>query len=84
VEVVPTEAMVGGGAFPGCAYPSAGWAVSGIDVERLAAECRAGPLPLIGRIERAAFIVDVRTLPGEETARAAAALTSALNRLADV
>ncbi len=84
VEVVRTESMVGGGAFPGFAIPSAGWAVTGIDVERLAAECRAGPVPLIGRIERAAFIVDVRTLPGEEAARAAEALTSALTRVADV
>lgn len=84
VDVVRTEAMVGGGAFPGFAIPSAGWSVTGVDVERLAAECRAGPVPLIGRIERAAFIVDVRTLPGEETARAAQALVSALDRLADV
>ncbi len=83
LDVIRTEAVVGGGAFPGFAIPSAGWAVTGIDVERLAAECRAGPLPLIGRIERAAFIVDVRTLPGGETAVAAQVLTSALARLAD-
>ncbi len=83
VDVIRTEAMVGGGAFPGFAIPSAGWAVTGIDVKRLAAECRGGPVPLIGRIERAAFIVDVRALPGEETARAADALASALDRLAD-
>ncbi|MDE2879756.1 L-seryl-tRNA(Sec) selenium transferase [Candidatus Palauibacter soopunensis] len=84
VDVIRTEAMVGGGAFPGFTIPSAGWAVTGIDVERLAAECRTGLVPLIGRIERAAFIVDVRTLPGEETARAAETLASALDRLADV
>ncbi len=84
VDVIRTEAMVGGGAFPGFAIPSAGWAVTEVDVERLAAECRAGRVPLIGRIERAAFIVDVRTLPGEEAARAAEALASALDRVADV
>ena len=83
LDVIRTEAMVGGGSFPGFAIPSAGWAVTGIDVEQLAAECRAGPLPLIGRIERAAFLVDVRTLPGEETALAAEVLTSALERLAN-
>ena len=83
VEMVPTEAMVGGGAFPGFAISSVGWAVTRVDVERLAAECRAGPLPLIGRIERAEFIVDVRTLPGEEAARAAEVLSAALARLAD-
>lgn len=83
VDVIRTEAMVGGGAFPGFAIPSAGWAVTGVDVERLAAECRAGPLPLIGRIEQAAFIIDVRTLPGEEALRAAEVLRAALDRLAD-
>ena len=41
-------------------------------------------MTLIGRIERATFIVDVRTLPGRETARAAEAVVSALDRLADV
>ncbi len=83
VDVIGTEAVVGGGAFPGFAIRSAGWAVTGVDAERLAAECRAGPLPLIGRIERAAFIVDVRTLPGEEAVRAAEVLSGALERMAN-
>ena len=82
VEVTRTEAMVGGGAFPGFAIPSAGWAVSGVDAERLAAACRAGDPPLIGRIERATFVVDVRTLPGEDATRAAGIVRRALGHLA--
>ena len=85
VQVSParTEAMVGGGAFPGFAIPSAGWAVTGVNAERLAAACRAGTPPLIGRIDRGAFVVDVRTLPGEDAARAAAVLGRAVARLAE-
>ncbi|WP_419941805.1 L-seryl-tRNA(Sec) selenium transferase [Candidatus Palauibacter sp.] len=82
VDVGRTEAMVGGGAFPGFAIPSAGWIVTGVDVDRLAAACRAGDPPLIGRIERAAFMVDVRTLPGGDAARAADVLRRALVRTA--
>ena len=78
VEVIRTEAMVGGGAFPGFAIPSAGWAVSGVDAERLAAACRAADPPLIGRIERARFVVDVRTLPGQDATRAAGIVRRAL------
>ena len=81
VRVVRTEAMVGGGAFPGFAIDSAGWAVTGADAERLAAACRAGDPPLIGRIERGVFLVDVRTLSGNDAARAAAVLRRALGRL---
>ena len=80
VNIARTEAMVGGGAFPGFAIPSAGWIVTGVDVDRLAAACRAGAPPLIGRIERAAFMVDVRTLPGGDAARAADVLRRALVR----
>ena len=82
VSVTRTEAMVGGGAFPGFAIPSAGWIVTGVDVDRLAAACRAGDPPLIGRIERAAFMVDVRTLPDGDAARAADVLRRALVRTA--
>ena len=81
VEIVRTEAMVGGGAFPGFAIPSAAWAVSGVDAERLAAACRAGDPPLIGRIERATFVVDLRTLPGEDATRAAGIVRRALRHL---
>jgi len=82
VDVIRTEAMVGGGAFPGFTIPSAGWAVTGIDVERLAAECRTGRVPLIRRIERPAFIVDARTPPGQATVRAADTRASAVDPLA--
>ncbi|WP_420634607.1 L-seryl-tRNA(Sec) selenium transferase [Candidatus Palauibacter sp.] len=83
VEVTRMEAMAGGGAFPGFAIASAGWAVTGVDADRLAAECRAGTPPLIGRIERSAFIVDVRTLPEAEVTRAAGVVERALARLAE-
>lgn len=82
VTVVRTEAVVGGGAFPGFALPSAAWEVTDVDVERLAAACRADDPPLVGRIERSAFMVDLRTLPGDDATRAAAAVQRALAQLA--
>lgn len=67
IEVRPMHSMVGGGAFPTLEIPSWGWAVGGADAEAVHRACRSGSPPLVGRIEDATFLVDVRTLlPGEE------------------
>ncbi len=84
VEVRRTQAVVGGGAYPGFQLESAGWVLRGVDPDRLAETCRAGDPPLLGRIEQDAFIVDVRTIPQGEEALAAGLLRSALGRLATV
>jgi L-seryl-tRNA(Ser) seleniumtransferase len=67
IRVEPAVAVVGGGSFPGFEIPSAAWSVRGVDPDALAAECRAGHPPLIGRIQDDAFSVDFRTIaPNEE------------------
>lgn len=77
--VGPTRAVVGGGSFPGFELDSAGWIVTGVDPDALAAAARAGDPPLIGRIRDDAFVIDVRTLvPGEER-EAATRLARALD-----
>lgn len=67
IEVVRTEALVGGGSFPEARLASAGWAVTGADPTQVEARCRAGRPPLIGRVEEGRFLLDFRTLlPGQE------------------
>lgn len=81
LSVTPTRAVVGGGSFPGFDLPSAGWAVRGISPDAVAAACRRTDPPLVGRIERDAFLVDLRTIePGEE-ALAARLLAAAIERV---
>ncbi len=82
-EVARTEAVVGGGAFPGLRLPSAAWSVAGLPPERLEAACRAEDPPLIGRIAEGRLWLDFRTLaPGAEEREAAAVLARAVDRLA--
>lgn len=67
LEVVATEALVGGGSLPAARLPSAGWAVTGVNADELQARCREGRPPLIGRVEDGGFLLDFRTLlPGQE------------------
>ncbi|GAB7189364.1 L-seryl-tRNA(Sec) selenium transferase [Kineococcus sp. NUM-3379] len=60
-QVVPHAAVVGGGGAPGVELAS--WAVS--LPERLAAPLRTGTVPVVGRVERGALLLDLRCL--EET-----------------
>ena len=82
VEVARTEAMTGGGAFPGFVIDSAGWVVTGASPDRLAAECRADEPPLIGRVERDRFVVDLRAIPAGQENLAASVVQRALARMA--
>ncbi len=67
IEVEASAAVVGGGSFPGFEIPSAAWSVRGVDLDRLAAACRGGRPPLIGRIQGDAFRLDFRTVtPGDD------------------
>jgi L-seryl-tRNA(Ser) seleniumtransferase len=58
-DVVPAVAMVGGGGAPGVELPS--WALA-LD-EEYAAPLRLGDPPIVGRVERANLLLDLRCVP---------------------
>ncbi|CDX23263.1 selenocysteine synthase [Mesorhizobium sp. ORS 3324] len=70
VDVVECRSQVGSGALPLDTLASAGLAIShqsgsGQALETLAAALRALPVPVIGRIERQALMLDLRCLEDE-------------------
>ncbi len=72
VSVRPCASQIGSGALPLETIPSAGIAIaprdakgSGRAVEVLAARCRALPIPVIGRIDKGALLLDLRCLDDE-------------------
>jgi len=66
VEPVACESEVGSGAAPTARLPSYGLAIRP-GSNRLAARLRALPVPVIGRLEDGALILDLRTLEDEAT-----------------
>jgi L-seryl-tRNA(Ser) seleniumtransferase len=73
VEVVPCASQIGSGALPLTTLPSSGIAVrsvgtrpSGRALAALAAALRNLPVPVIGRIEDNALVLDLRCLEDEE------------------
>ena len=65
------ESQIGSGALPTRRIPSAGLAITpntkgGTALNALAAAFRALPVPVIGRIQDDAFILDLRCLEDEE------------------
>ncbi|HSL32576.1 MAG TPA: L-seryl-tRNA(Sec) selenium transferase [Candidatus Limnocylindrales bacterium] len=73
VDVVATEATVGGGSLPGETLPSIGLAFAASGAERLLATLRRGSPPVIGRIEGGRVILDLRTVdPARDTELGAA------------
>ena len=81
ITVRPTETYVGGGAAPGRPLPGVALAVTGVDVERLARELRAQPVPVVARIEDGALLLDLRSVAPEDDATLASTLTGALATL---
>src|SRR5262249_53592745 len=70
VDVVECRSQIGSGALPLETLPSAGLALSsrsgsGQALEVLAAALRALPVPVIGRIEKQALLLDLRCLEDE-------------------
>jgi L-seryl-tRNA(Ser) seleniumtransferase len=61
-EVVPTEAGVGGGAFPTASIPSFAVSPAG-DAATLSATLRGARVPVIGRITDDRLLLDVRSVP---------------------
>jgi L-seryl-tRNA(Ser) seleniumtransferase len=77
-QVVDTEATVGGGSLPGQVLPSRAVCAPSAAPDALLARLRAGSPAVVGRIERDAVILDLRSVePGDDEALAAA-LTAAL------
>ncbi len=67
VEVVLTEATVGGGSLPGETLPSFGLALRGGSADRTLAALRQGSPAVVGRIEGGRVILDLRTVdPGRD------------------
>jgi L-seryl-tRNA(Ser) seleniumtransferase len=75
VDVVDCESQIGSGALPTQRIASAGLSLRPGNV-RLAAAFRALPVPVIGRLQDGAFILDLRCLEDE------AGFTAQLDRLA--
>ncbi|UCI09599.1 L-seryl-tRNA(Sec) selenium transferase [Mesorhizobium sp. B1-1-8] len=70
VQVMECRSQVGSGAMPLDTLPSAGLALSphsgsGQALEALAAALRALPVPVIGRVEKRALVLDLRCLEDE-------------------
>jgi L-seryl-tRNA(Ser) seleniumtransferase len=67
-KVVPGETMVGGGSLPGGSLPTRLVVVSGGGkaAQALAKKLRRLDVPIIGRIEKDAFLLDPRTVLPEE------------------
>lgn len=72
VRVVMCESQIGSGALPLETVPSTGLAIAprgrkfkGREAEAIAASFRALPVPVIGRVEQSAFVLDLRCLDDE-------------------
>jgi L-seryl-tRNA(Ser) seleniumtransferase len=71
VGVIPCASQIGSGALPTATIPSAGLAVrpaakrGGASLSAIAAALRRLPMPIIGRIEDKALILDLRCLEDE-------------------
>ena len=76
-EVVPTEAVLGGGAAPGSRLASWGVVLAG-DAEGLARRLRTGSPPVVARIVDDQVIVDLRSVPVELDEQLTAAVQAAV------
>jgi L-seryl-tRNA(Ser) seleniumtransferase len=80
VDLVRLPSKAGGGALPLLELPSRGLRirVDGLSANALELRLRGGDPPVIGRIEDDAFVMDVRTLQGDEFPLIESALASIL------
>jgi L-seryl-tRNA(Ser) seleniumtransferase len=65
VDVIACQSQIGSGALPVETIASAALAIRGGGLDKLAARLRALPVPVIGRIERQALLLDLRCLDDE-------------------
>jgi L-seryl-tRNA(Ser) seleniumtransferase len=78
VEVVDSEASVGGGAFPTARIPSVALAVGGRAMV-IEAALRGGEPPIVGRVADGRLLLDLRTVFPSEDAVVASALRAVLS-----
>jgi L-seryl-tRNA(Ser) seleniumtransferase len=78
VEVVATEATVGGGSLPGETLPSFGVAIGGRAANRMLAALRMGSPSIVGRIEGGRVILDLRTVEPDRDGELASAVRAAI------
>jgi L-seryl-tRNA(Ser) seleniumtransferase len=78
VDVVATQATVGGGSLPGELLPSFGVGIRGRAPIRVLADLRLGSPSVIGRIEHDLVILDLRTVEPERDAELASAILAAI------
>jgi L-seryl-tRNA(Ser) seleniumtransferase len=80
IEVVRLYAEVGGGSLPDVSIPSYGLSLqpSVISVEKLEQRMRGLDTPVIGRIEKGRFLIDMRTVQQEDEPYLALAIQTAL------
>jgi len=78
VEVIDGASAVGGGSLPGETLPTRLVAIRTAAPHELAQKLRLGSPPVIGRIEKDTFLLDLRTVPPAQEAALQQALRAAL------
>ena len=68
IEVVKTQAVIGGGSAPGARLPSRALAVSSLDLsaDEIARRLRSSETPIIARVEEGRVLLDLRTVKPEQ------------------
>jgi L-seryl-tRNA(Ser) seleniumtransferase len=79
-QVRESEAVMGGGAMPGYAIPSAELVLSTPSPSRLAARLRQGRPPVFCRVEDGSLVFDLRSVPPEDDDRLLRAIRYALEQ----
>jgi L-seryl-tRNA(Ser) seleniumtransferase len=77
IEIVESEASVGGGAFPTARIPSIALSIGG-RADRIETHLRAGEPPLVARVADGRVLIDLRTIFPSEDAMVVAALQAVL------
>jgi L-seryl-tRNA(Ser) seleniumtransferase len=65
-QVLRTNALVGGGAFPDLEFPSGGFSIEVSDPAALEGELRKGTSPVIARIAENRVVLDLRTVDPDQ------------------
>lgn len=78
VELIPTEATVGGGSLPGETLPSFGLALRRGSADRLLAALRRGSPAVIGRIQDGRVVLDLRTVDPDRDGELGTTVSAAL------